>query len=89
MAGKRSKTRSQQNMEEDDDLKFVTLSNVRELLKRQESTIAPVLRAHMETTNKRIHYIIVKINDFPEFTQAEVHGLKKQLKSTTQGPSAN
>ena len=63
MAGKRSKTRSQQNVTEEDDLEFVSLSHVKELLKLQESTISAMFRAHMEATNKRIDDILVKMND--------------------------
>ena len=91
MAGKRSKTRSQQNVAEEDDLEFVSLSHVRELLKTQESTISAMFRAHMEATNKRIDDILVKMNDIQhslEFTQAEVQDLKEQpMSSTSQVPS--
>ena len=91
MAGKRSKTRSQQNVAEEDDLDFVSLSHVRELLKIQESTISAMFRAHMEATNKRIEDILVKMNDIQqslEVTQAEVQDLKKQpMCSTSQVPS--
>ena len=91
MAGKRSKTCSQQNVAGEDDLEFVSLSHVRELLKTQESTISAMFRAHMEATNKRIDDILVKMNDIQhslEFTQAEVQDLKKQpMSSTSQVPS--
>ena len=91
MAGKPSKTSSQQNVAEEDDLEFVSLSHVRELLKTQESTISAMFRAHMEATNKRIDDILVKMNDIQhslEFTQAEVQALKKHpMSSTSQVPS--
>ena len=91
MAGKRSKTRSQQNVAEEDDLEFVSLPHVRELLKTQKSTISAMFRAHMEATDKRIDDILVKMNDIQhslEFTQAEVQDLKKQsVSSTSQVPS--
>ena len=82
MAGKCCKTRSLQNVAEEDDLEFVSLSHVRELLKTQESTISAMFRAHMEATNKCINDILVKMNDIQqslEFTQAEVQDLKRQL----------
>ena len=71
MAGRRSKTRSQQNVAEEDDLEFVSLSFVRELLKIQESTSSAMFRAHMEATNKCIDDILRKMNDIQhslEFT---------------------